>query len=309
MHSDTQKHILDPCKDALKQILAEVIELRLAIEVKANQRLQKYPYNNHSGVFSNSASNLAHYLAMRQFDLRHLQDRLSHASLSSLGRAEGSVLSTLDSLIDILQRATDPHYVPDEHSRKLCLTQGQQLLDQHTIELFGPFRKHGRAHVMVTLPSEASWDYTLVKSMLEKGMSCARINCAHDDATIWQDMINNIRRAETELSHSCRILMDLAGQKIRTSNIALGPAIHHLRAQKDRTGKVVVPAHLVLTTDYETCPVDNSLFRVSIPKALHKKLKPGISLAFVDKQHKQRYLKVDKALSDTDWLVSCDKSA
>ncbi len=309
MNPDIQKQTPDPCEDALKQILAEVTELRLAIEGKANQRLQKYPYNDHSGTFSNSASNLAHYLAMRQFDLRHLQDRLSHASLSSLGRAEGSVLSTLDSLIDILKRATDPHYVPDEHSRKLCLTQSQQLLDQHTIELFGPFRKHCKTHVMVTLPSIASSDYTLIKSMIDKGMSCARINCAHDDATIWLDMINNIRRAETELSRSCRILMDLAGQKIRTGNIVLGPAIHHLRVKKDRTGKVIAPAYFILTKDHETYPTDNLQLRLPIPKALHKKLMPGVSLAFIDKQHKQRCLKVEKALSDTDWLVSCEKSA
>jgi pyruvate kinase len=309
MHPDTQKHIPESSEDALKQILAEVTELRQEIKIKANQRLQKHPYNKHTGPFSDSACNLAHYLAMRQFDLRHLQDRLSHASLTSLGRAEGSVLSTLDSLIDILKRATDPHYVPNENSRIFSYAQGQQLLDQHTIELFGPFPKHGRAHVMVTLPSEAARDFTLVKSMLEKGMSCARINCAHDDSTIWQNMINNIRRAEIELSHSCRILMDLAGQKIRTSNIALGPAIHHLRVQKDRTGKLITPAYLVLTKDAESSLVGNSLFRVAIAKSLHKKLKPGISLAFIDKQHKQRYLKVDKALSDEDWLVSCDKSA
>ncbi len=309
MHLDTQKHIPESCDDTLKQILAEVTELRQEIKLKANQRLLKYPYHNHLSDFSDSAYNLAHYLAMRQYDLRHLQDRLSHASLTSLGRAEGSVLSTLDSLIDILKRATDPQYVSNENGRIFCYAQGQQLLDQHTIELFGPFRKHGRAHIMVTLPSEASWDYALVKSMIEKGMSCARINCAHDDPISWQEMINNIRSAETELNRSCRILMDLAGQKIRTSNIALGPSIHHLHVQKDRTGKIVKPAYLILTTDSESCPVDNSLFRVSIPKSLHKKLKLGASLAFIDQQHKQRSLNVDQALSDTDWLVSCDKSA
>jgi len=34
---------------------------------------------------------------------------------------------------------------------------------------------------MVTLGTEASRDYTLVSSLLEKGMTCARINCAHDN--------------------------------------------------------------------------------------------------------------------------------
>ena len=84
----------DPYEDVLKQLLEEITELRQKIENNANQRLQKYQDHYHSGIFSKSACNLAHYLAMRQFDLRHLQDRLAHAGLSSLGRAEASVLST-----------------------------------------------------------------------------------------------------------------------------------------------------------------------------------------------------------------------
>ena len=287
--------------------------MRQKIEINANQRLQKYQDNYHSGTFSKSACNLAHYLAMRQFDLRHLQDRLAHAGLSSLGRAEASVLSTLDSLIDVLKRATDKHYLPGEKSPgEYGFNRGQQLLEQHTIELFGSFHEHdehGRAHVMVTLGTEASWDYTLVSSLLEKGMTCARINCAHDDPVIWQGMIRNVRRAETEMGRSCRILMDLAGHKIRTGPIALGPSVHHIRVQKDRTGKVVAPGYLILTTDPESPSVDSSLFRVSIPKPLHQKLAPGMTLGFIDSQNKQRYLKIEKALSDTDWLVSCEKTA
>ena len=162
---------------------------------------------------------------------------------------------------------------------------------------------------MVTLSTDAAWDYTLVRSLLEKGMTCARINCAHDDPAIWQGMISNVRRAETEISCSCRILMDLAGHKIRTGHIALGPSIHHLRVQKDRTGKVVAPGYLILTIDAENPPVDHSLFRVSIPKSLHKELVQGMTLGFVDKQKKQRYLKVEKALSDTEWLASCERTA
>jgi pyruvate kinase len=310
---DTKKVTPDPYDDALKQILAEVAELRQQIEINAKQRLQRYQSNYHSGFFSKSAFNLAHYLAMRQFDLRHLQDRLAQAGLSSLGRAEASVLSTLDSLIDVLKRATDKDYLPGEKNPiEYGFNRGQQLLEQHTIELFGPFHEHdehGSAHVMVTLGTEASRDYTLVSSLLEKGMTCARINCAHDDAVIWQGMIRNIRRAETEMGRPCRILMDLAGHKIRTGPIALGPSIHHIRVQKDRTGKVVAPGYLILTSDSESPSVDGSLFRVSIPKPLHQKFAPGMSLGFSDNQNRQRYLKVEKALSDTEWLVSCEQTA
>ena len=309
----TNRFNQDSYEDVLKQILAEVAELRQKIEINANQRLQKYQGNYHSCAFSKSACNLAHYLAMRQFDLRHLQDRLAQAGLSSLGRAEASVLSTLDSLIDVLKRATDKDYLPGEKNpSEYGFNRGQQLLEQHTIELFGPFHEHdehGRAHVMVTLATEASKDYMLVSSLLEKGMTCARINCAHDDPVIWQGMINNIRRAETEMGRPCRILMDLAGHKIRTGPIALGPSIHHIRVQKDRTGKVVTPGYLILTTDSESSSVDGSLFRVSIPKPLHKKLAPGMSLGFSDNQNRQRYLRVEKALSDTEWLVSCGQTA
>ena len=139
----TNRFNQDPYEDVLKQLFAEVSELRQKIELNANKRLKKYKSNYPSGAFSESACNLAHYLAMRQFDLRHLQDRLAQAGLSSLGRAEASVLSTLDSLIDILKRATDKHYLPAEKSPfKYGFNQGQQLLEQHAIELFGHFHEH-----------------------------------------------------------------------------------------------------------------------------------------------------------------------
>ncbi|MDD1641154.1 MAG: pyruvate kinase, partial [Methylococcaceae bacterium] len=244
----TNKLNQDPYEDVLKQLLAEVVELRQKIEINASQRLQKYQDNFHSGI------------------LRHLQDRLAHAGLSSLGRAEASVLSTLDSLIDVLKRATDKDYLPSDKSLvEYGFNRGQHLLEQHTIELFGSFHEHdehGRAHVMVTLGTEASWDYTLVSSLLEKGMTCARINCAHDNPVIWQGMIRNVRRAETEMGRSCRILMDLAGHKIRTGPITLGPSVHHIRVQKDHTGRVVAPGYLILTTAPESPSVDSSFFRV-----------------------------------------------
>lgn len=306
----TKKITQDPYKDVLIQLLAEVTDIRQEIEAHANQRLQKYQKNYPSGFFSKSATNLAHYLAMRQFDLRHLQDRLAQVGLSSLGRAEASVLSTFDSLINILLRATDIAYQPGEKNpNEYGLNRGQQLLEQHTIELFGPFHDHGKAHVMVTLDVEASWNYGLVSSLLEKGMTCARINCAHDEPVAWKGMIDNIRRAETESGRICRILMDLAGHKIRTGPIALEPPIYHIKVRKDRAGKIVASGYLILTVDSENSPAENSLFKISIPKELHKKLAPGMFLEFIDNQDKQRFLKVEKALSITDWLVSCDKAA
>ena len=300
----------DPYVDILKEILVDVTELRQQIDANALQRLQIYQDNFPDGLYTESALNLCHYLAMRQYDLRHLQDRLAQSALTSLGRAEASVLSTFDILIDILQRSTDDAYLPSQkNSDAHSFNRGQLLLKQHTKDLFGSSQGQGKAHVMVTLSTEAARDYELIKALFEKGMTCARINCAHDNIEVWASMINNIRLAEQEIGQACRVLMDLAGHKIRTGDIMPGPAVHHIRVKKDSTGKVISPAYLILTTDSQSAPADNALFRVSVPKEVTQYFMPGQLLGFVDNQKKSRALKVEKRLSDHDWLVSSDKSA
>lgn len=311
MSNISPRHNPDSYNDTLKQLLAEVSELREKIDNNSADRLKKYKRNYRSGVFTRSARNLAHYLALRHFDLRHLQDRLAQAGLSSLGRSEASVMSTLDAVIDLLKRATDKSYQPDDKNpSESGFNRGQQLLDQHSIELFGPYYQNNKVHVMVTLATEAAWNYELILALLEKGMTCARINCAHDDPVLWRDMIKNIRRAETETGRICRILMDLAGHKIRTGSIALGSPVHHIKVKKDVDGKAMAPGYLILTINADENTEDApSLFSVSIPEDLHKRLSPGSILGFIDARHKQRYLRIEQAVSDSEWLASCNKSS
>lgn len=303
----------DPYQKILSQLLKDISELRDKVCANAEKRLQNYTQHYRSGILTKSASNLAHYLALRQFDLRHLQERLAQAGLSSLGRAESSVLSTLDAVIDLLNRALDPGYQttgknPSEHG----LNRGQQLLDQHAIELFGPHFENSKAHVMVTLATEAAWDYKLIKALLSKGMTCARINCAHDDPVIWQAMIRNIRRAEVEIERSCRILMDLAGHKIRTGPIELGPAIHHIKVKRDAYGHIVEPGRIALFD--AACPEpiakrEGNLFRVAIPTKLFKLIAEGHRLGFVDARGKKRWLTIEKPLTKQAWLAYCGQPA
>jgi len=302
----------DSYQETLAQLLADILHLRKEITKDAQQRLTKYQPHYHSGAFSKSAVNLAHYLALRQFDLRHLQDRLAQAGLSSLGRAEASVLSTLDAVIELLKRATDKNYPTDQPiSHPSGFTRGLQLLEQHSIELFGPFHGHGKVHVMVTLASEAAWDYDLVLALMDKGMTCARINCAHDDASLWLGMISNIRRAETETGKICRILMDLAGHKIRTGALAVGLPVHHLKVQKDVQGNIVAKAFMRLSVSEPPAETTQAfaLFCAPIPNALHQQLSPGCRLAFTDARGKQRQLLIEQALSEQEWLVSCTHSS
>lgn len=300
----------DPYVDVLKRLLKDIQELRGDVEVNANARLQKYKMHYRSAAFTKSARNLAHYLALRQFDLRNLQDRLAQAGLSSLGRAEASVMSTLDALIDILQRATDIDYCcGDKSPSEYGFHRGQQLLEQHTIELFGPFHQSSKVHIMVTLPTEAAWDYSLVSALLAKGMTCARINCAHDDAGLWQGMIANIRRAEIETGQSCRILMDLAGHKIRTAEIELEPPVRHIKTRKDLFGAMVTPGYLVIAQSGGESRTDDAKpaasFTIEVPEKIFSQLALGSVLGVIDARHKQRYFTIDQALSENRWLASC----
>src|SRR6188768_618705 len=61
-----------------------------------------------------SAVNLLHYVALRSRDLRPLQMRLARAGLSSLGRAESHVLSSVDAILEILHRTVGRLWRPGE---------------------------------------------------------------------------------------------------------------------------------------------------------------------------------------------------
>ena len=55
-------------------------------------------------AYRDSAENLLHYLALRQEDIRPIQDQLGALGLSSLGRTEAHDLSSLNSVFNILLR-------------------------------------------------------------------------------------------------------------------------------------------------------------------------------------------------------------
>ena len=304
----------DAYTEILIHLLADVVEIREKIVVNAECRLKLYKEHYRAGILTKSATNLAHYLALRQFDLRHLQTRLSQAGLSSLGRAEASVMSTLDSVIYLLKRATDRQYIQiGKNPSEYGFNRGQQLLEQHTVELFGAYYENSKAHVMVTLATDAAWDYQQIHDLLTKGMTCARINCAHDDAVIWQAMICNIRRAEVETGRACKIMMDLAGHKIRTGLIEPGPAIYHIKTKKDNYGNVISPGYVLLCAEKKMAQSEEykseTLFQIPVSTKLLAQLKPGVYLRFTDARGKQRELLVEKSLDEQQWLVSCNKNS
>jgi pyruvate kinase len=95
---------------------------------------------------------------------------------------------------------------------------------------------------MVTLPREAATDPAVVRKLVAAGANCVRINAAHDDAATWRSMIRNVRAAAAEMGTECRILVDLAGPKLRTGPIVPGARVVKLRPRRDERGRVLEPA-------------------------------------------------------------------
>ena len=78
---------------------------------------------------------------------------------------------------------------------------------------------------MVTMPGEAASDLALVRELVTSGMDCIRINCAHDNPDVWSGILRHLTRATEETGRSCRVLMDLAGPKLRTGPVEPGPPV------------------------------------------------------------------------------------
>ncbi|MDT5408269.1 MAG: pyruvate kinase, partial [Mycobacterium sp.] len=157
-----------------------------------------------------SARNMLHYWAIRQCDLRDLQARLSGCGLSSLGRSEPHVEATLILVRSALcAMAGDGWQLPI--SPGVGIDQGPELLRHRTHSLLGPEPADRVTRIMVTLPSSAATDPTMVRELVERGMNIARINCAHDDAEAWRAMAGLVRQAAEATGKGCLIAMDLAG--------------------------------------------------------------------------------------------------
>lgn len=209
-----------------------------------------------------SAENLLHYLALRRFDLRNLQESLAQWGLSSLGRTEAHVLGTITGVAKILHRLAGDG---PRDIQPIDFGKSREHLAAHAAELFGP-RPSGRAvRIIVTLPSEAADDYSLVRDIIAAGADVVRINCAHDDKTAWARMVDHVRMAEEETaSASCMILMDLAGAKPRTGRMMPGPEVIKWKPRRNEIGQATVPARIWLAPQGER-PPDQASADVSIP--------------------------------------------
>ena len=172
-------------------------------------------------AFRISAHNLAHYLALRQHDLRELQIRLMPWGLSSLGRLESRVEASLDAVALALAHLTGrPVPIDVRPASAPRFFRGERLLERNAACLFGPMSNSPRhVHIMATLPKEAAEDDQLLIDLLARGVNAVRINCTHGNPMVWERMIARLRAAEQVTGRRAKVLMDLAGPKLRTGQI------------------------------------------------------------------------------------------
>lgn len=186
-----------------------------------------------------SALNLLHYIIFRQQITEEVQHELSAQGISSLQHAESHVVANLQVVLRILHQLKGKEYKGE--STPVSIMEGKEIIDRNRKMIFGSNPDGRSIHIMVTFPSDAATNYDLVKGMMESGMTCARINCAKDDASAWHAMIDNIHKAEGETGKSCKVLMDLGGPKIRTGDIKKGPNVVKAKPQYGLKGETIKP--------------------------------------------------------------------
>ena len=196
--------------------------LKTALEqIRQNMRtaeLEQAPYINRvhpRQAFS--AVNLLHYLALRCEDLRDLQDDMHNAGLSSLASSESHALRQVQA---VLQRLGVD--IPEDEIAPCDYPAATRLLHQRAATLFGPKVNPYIPHLMVTLDTSMADDYAAVKALVQAGMNLARVNCAHDGPDLWQRMVANVHKASRATGHPCKIYLDLAGPKIRSTLLGKG---------------------------------------------------------------------------------------
>jgi pyruvate kinase len=209
-----------PATENAGAILNALVAVRRAVAAEAEVLRDEWTRNCRRRAFYISASNLSAYLALRRRDLRPLQAALGPLGLSTLGHSESHVLATVDAVLSTLGAITGVPAVDITRPPARAFARGTRRLTRNTEELFGPSSARS-VRIMVTLPSEAATDYELVHRLVGRGMDCARVNCAHDDRDAWIAMAGNVRRAGQALGRPCRVLMDLAGRKVRVASVVV----------------------------------------------------------------------------------------
>lgn len=254
--------------------------------------------------YSKSAKNLIHYLALRSFNVDEFQSKLSEIGLPNSG---GSELSILHNLLNFKTIVNSLLKIEEPINTELFLTnkEAKKLLKTNSKVLFGLKKNNRKTSIMVTQPTIAAKNKEFTTALLNLGMNCARVNCAHDNEEVWKEIITNIK----EVEDSCKIMMDLGGPKLRTGKMKPGHKVVHIKPQRNTLGQVTVPAKIWLAP-YGTLPPNGEQTDAIIPvnKKWLQKTKKDSFLIFKDSRDKKCKINIDAIEGHGRW-ASCSDSA
>ncbi|MGZ5309690.1 MAG: pyruvate kinase [Solirubrobacterales bacterium] len=301
------------------QLHREVAQLRGDVLREGGEIFDRWRPGVRREEFLPSTRNLAHYLALRRHDLRDLQLRLMPWGLSSLGRCEARVLPTLNAVAAALAALASPEGGPEAEPDTEAFFRGHELLRVHAEAALGPTPPNRAVRIMVTLPSEASHAYELVRELVSAGMDVARVNCAHDDSAAWTQMAEHVRRASRETGRPCRICFDLVGPRARVASTTV-----------PNDGRVHLGDRILMTSS--PTPVRSQWrlqFECSLPAALdqlgdgagvcvnegrlgavvERRQEDGVLLRVTGAREKGEHLRKDKGLNFPDTELRVDPLA
>ena len=277
-----------------------------------------------------SATNLIHYLALKCLDVEQLKEDLSSIGLLNLETINPCVIANLTAGIQMLESLKSyPLSIKENAGGEIS---NQKSLDEQNKEefimdtmrkkassnmklLLGPLTDERTTHIMVTVGQEVTESETLITDILKGGATIIRINCAHGNPSIWSEIIRRVRRSSQMLEKPCRILMDLAGPKLRTGNMKAGPCVTKISPKKDAFGNTMLPAQVWLCHKGASSPAGHmspdGILCIDSPEFLNK-LQLGDTVRFRDARGKKRTLKICKRFpifGGTAFMAECNRTA
>ncbi len=289
-------------KDKLQEIvvaLSSIIDTIYECELKYKNEL-----NNVHPNYMHSAKNLVHYLALRSFNIDVFQQKLEDIGMPVALESQENILYSLLNLRTIVYSLLG-YQLPDEEKGHLNNLEVQKIRGENSEALFGKIMNKRKTAILVTQPTEAATNESFVQSLIQQGMDCVRINCAHDDEIIWKQIIDHVRRHEGD----CKVMMDLGGPKLRTGKMKPGPKVIHIKPRKNAIGQVTEPAKIWLAP-YAIMPPKGEEYDVIIPvnKKWLRKTKKGSYIIFRDSRDRKCSIYIDKKEGKGRW-ASCSDSA
>ena len=139
-------------------------------------------------------------------------------------------------------------------------------------------------------------------------MNIARINCAHDNPSVWKRIIENVKKGAKSLDRQCMIVMDLAGPKTRTGAIKSRPGVIHVKPSRNSLGKITSPAKIWIAPSGLKPPGKSADFTIPVEKEFLKKIRKGSFLHYRDLHNKKGKIFITGKQGDGKWGI-CENSS